>query len=376
MERTEDENATQFFENVESQEDLLLMSYLDRELEPVVREQLESRLAHDTGLREKLAAMERSWKSLELLQRDECDKKLVETTLETVALSAEADILSHSQQQRRDRRGKYMVVGLLMLFVVLLGFHVTRQITPDPNFSLICEMPIIERFNRYRTIIDDTELLFELTNQKVFYDPQQIEQTTEQTNIQTFTIHPSMSEVRRRYDRIKAMKPDSYDYLKLYNNRQTFYRLPPDVQDRYRELNHKIEHAASPFTIDYTLTVYYDWLRNLSTFEKARLQDHSIPVETRIAEIKRKLQTVPVPRITTTPSELAGDSIDSVKNQRLAEFLEQNYTEDDLDNQLNQPPDIGYRLLEDAFNRYHSSNSSVNSVNNIDSPASPTTTND
>ena len=69
-----------------------LVAYLDEELEPEHRAQVEHRLAEDARYRDKLKHMQKSWDMLDLLARSEPDEGFTRTTVAMVALKAkEAD---------------------------------------------------------------------------------------------------------------------------------------------------------------------------------------------------------------------------------------------------------------------------------------------
>ena len=346
---------TDFHDNDDTQDDLLLMEYLDGELTPPNRRHLESRLAEEPDLREKLSAMERSWHSLDLLERTGEDKNLVETTLETVVLSVEMDIATQERQLHQKRWRRWGITVLLALLALAAGHLFVVAVTPDPNLLLLKEMPIIERFNRYRTVIDDVDLLFALADQRVFYDPAQSGDKADSASYTTvdrltFSINPPFSELRRRHERLEAMLPEYYS--RFYHNHHDFYRLDAAEQERYRRVNRELEQAADPEAVDRTLTLYSTWLRSLSTFEKTKLQDRSVALDDRIAEIRKKLQESPATRPVAGRGRLSNAAFDPVKSRQLAEFLGQDYPVEEIDSLLNQPPDIGYRLLEDAFERH------------------------
>jgi anti-sigma factor RsiW len=65
-----------------------LVAYLDEELEPEHRAQVEHRLAEDARYRDKLRHMQKSWDMLDLLARSEPDEGFTRTTVAMVALKA------------------------------------------------------------------------------------------------------------------------------------------------------------------------------------------------------------------------------------------------------------------------------------------------
>ncbi len=348
----------------------LLMEYLDGELAPESRRQLEDRLMAEPDLRQELAELEQSWHVLDTLDRTPIDRRLVETTMETVILSAEAAIAHREPPSKWRRLFRWASVGLPILLGLLFGAEAVRFFIHDPNLFLLLDMPIVERFEKYRLFIDNPETLVRLAEEKVFEteyptslsgaphsggETASVMKSTGATGAgenaplspEFSTTRPSRSELYRRYKRLKAF--DSAQYNLFCRNYSQFSKLGEAAQSQYRRLNERIARSPNPGAIDRTLTAYAAWFRGLPTHEKYAISDleHSLSMEEFVAAIRDRYARTLQDRGTAANKENRPFS-----EQELADFLLTGISPMERERILSLSPTLGYAEIETAYRNH------------------------
>jgi hypothetical protein len=294
-----------------SSDEAILVEYLDGELSLRDRRIVESRLAAEPEFRETLTRLEESWKLLDLLERDETDKKLVESTLETVVFSAEQSVAEIQNQTKRRSLVKIILTSVLLFLIFCFAFHLGEGLAPDKNYWLRIASPIIERLDMYLTVIDDDpELLRLLAEQRLFLpalpagakpiDPNEYRPSSSVRILESLTVYPSFAELKRRVKRIENF--DESLYNRFYNNSKKFQELSWDKKKKLKELHENIERSPRRYELFQTLQNYYNWRKSLQSYEKPPLR-RSLPAAERveqIAALKNRLdanqpETVTVP---------------------------------------------------------------------------------
>ena len=92
--------------------------------------------------------------------------------------------------------------------------------------------------------------------------------------------------LNEREQKLRTMSRD--DKEKLRRNSERFYGLPPDEQNRFRQLHDQIASHDKAQDLHGILERYTDWLKTLSSIERAKLL--GMPVKDRIAMIKHLQQ--------------------------------------------------------------------------------------
>ncbi|MDR2704205.1 MAG: hypothetical protein LBC02_00350 [Planctomycetaceae bacterium] len=297
-----------------SSDEAILVEYLDGELSLRNRRIVESRLAAEPEFRETLTRLEESWKLLDLLERDETDKKLVESTLETVVFSAEQSVAEIQNQTKRRFFVKNVLTTVLLFLFFCFAFHVGERLAPDKNYWLRIASPIIERLDMYLAIIDnndDSELLRLLAERRLFLptlppdaepiNPNDYRPSSSVRILDSLTVyHPSFAELKRRVKRIENF--DESLYNRFYNNCKKFQEFSWDKKQKLKELHENIEQSPRRYELFQTLQNYYNWRKSLQSYEKTDLR-RPLPATERveqIAELKNRLdanqpETVTVP---------------------------------------------------------------------------------
>ncbi len=332
-----------------SSDEAILVEYLDGELSVRDRRQIEERLAKEPVLRETLARLEESWQYLDLLEREDTDKELLETTLETVVVSAEQSLDKLEKKVRRRFSWKKILVGLAAVLFFFFAFHVGVVSAPDKTFWLRIATPIIDRLDAYLLIVDeDPEFLRLMTERRVFLPPLPPGETVDPKNYlpiptapisDVFSIRPSFWELRRRVQRIEHL--DAVYYNQFYKNHERLKGMTWERQNQLRELHEDIERAPGRYELMQTLQNYYAWQTGLQQYEKNELsQGRSLPTEQRIDLIvgMKKKQDIAHPDAFKPAPVISLLKENEEKSARkLAETLERlNFIE--RDHVLNSPP--------------------------------------
>jgi len=144
-----------------------LVAYLDGELDEGQTARVEQRLAADPKVRESLLRLDRTWSLLERLDRVRLDDRFTRTTLEMVAVAAEEDVRRWEQEVPRQRRRRWLVGGMGLLAASVAGFLMVALFQPDPDESLLQDLPVLEDLDELRQI-DDIKFLQLLYEEGLF----------------------------------------------------------------------------------------------------------------------------------------------------------------------------------------------------------------
>lgn len=286
-----------------SSDEAILVEYLDGELTQQDRQAVEERLSREPELREHLARLEKSWQYLDLLDLENTDKELVETTLETVVFSAEEAVQEIEKQSRK--RFSWKTVPLLLFFclVFFIAHHIGGFISGREHFLVPVASPIIERLDLYLMLKDndpDLELLRLLTEKRIFLqplpegeasvDPSDYMPSRETKIEDAQAMHPSRDEFMRRVKKIEDF--DETLFNQFYWNYQKFLDLDREQKRQLKKLHEDIARAPRSNDLFQTLQNYYIWFQSLQSYEKAELRQKNFSVEQRvekIAELKKRL---------------------------------------------------------------------------------------
>lgn len=146
-----------------------LAAYLDGELDADGRRRVEEALSQNEDLRQRVKEYQQTWDLLEELPRPTVDASFTRTTVEMVAIRADAEVESELQSQVRRLwwiRGGMLVVVIL---AVAGGYWMgTRQLAA-PNEQLIRDLPILEHLDAYQNA-GSIEFLRTLQREELFED--------------------------------------------------------------------------------------------------------------------------------------------------------------------------------------------------------------
>ena len=134
-----------------------LVAYLDGELDEETARQIETLVADDPKLGDRLAQLGRAWDMLDHLERSETEGAFTEGTLELVAAQAEEEARRHEGRLPGLRRRRRAVVAGSLLAAGVAGFLAVAALRPDPNRPLLEDLPVLENLDQYRLILNDNE---------------------------------------------------------------------------------------------------------------------------------------------------------------------------------------------------------------------------
>ena len=130
----------------------LLVAYLDGELDAESRSALEERLESDSELRHLLDELRATWDLLDKLETPEPASNFTESTVQQVAMQAEAnpdeDRLG-GPLRRSIRRLFYLLFFALVTF---LGFAFVHFWQTAPRRALVTNLPILAHFDMLRSV--------------------------------------------------------------------------------------------------------------------------------------------------------------------------------------------------------------------------------
>lgn len=134
----------------------LLTAYLDHELAPAERLQLEERLARDALLRQELAELSEAWDALEELAPSTVGEPFTQTTMELVLQDVQL-----ADPQRRSGFWTGLGRGALVLFGAFLAGTLLAWLRPDPSAGVARMWPLL-RSMKVLEAIPDVEFLRQL----------------------------------------------------------------------------------------------------------------------------------------------------------------------------------------------------------------------
>jgi len=312
-------------------DDALLTAYLDGELTPQDRQQLEQRLANEPELRQRLVLLEETWHCLDLLEQECVDSEQIETTLKIAAISVSAHPLTTSKIYRVARWSVAFFAGVAVFFGT---FQIGKQAPlDDPSFR-----QMIERLEMYHAILDDggIELVRQLAKDRVFLPPL----SDDAPRIDPLEYEPSPRGWFSGSFANSVSYHNEFDdaelYQLLYRNLQTYNnRLSLEKVKQIQELHQDIESAPRRNDLFITTRNYYHWFKALQPYERDELRKWKLVEARATATNDMKMRLELHPGDTLIPSEIAGFD----ESSRLAETLAE------------LTPWRKERLLNDAPNR-------------------------
>ena len=157
--------------NAEQREDLV--AYLDGELPREQVQQIDQILASSAVARHEVEALSRTWELLDVLPTAKASETFVSKTMSNLKAMEAPYVLQDQPWFVHFRR--ILVAGGWRLGLSLsawFGFHLTRNLIPNPNDERRRDLPTIENLDQYQEI-RDIEFLRELKRSSLFDDTQE-----------------------------------------------------------------------------------------------------------------------------------------------------------------------------------------------------------
>ena len=135
-----------------SEDEEMLMAYLDGKLEEDAARELAARLADDAALRQRVNRLAQAWALLDELPRSQLDESFTRSTIEMVAVAAEADVEREVARRQHWQWLAGISAAAALAMATGIGFLVTNRLLPDANRQLVRDLPIIEEMDLYQQI--------------------------------------------------------------------------------------------------------------------------------------------------------------------------------------------------------------------------------
>ncbi len=142
--------------------DQTLVAYLDGELTETETEEIESRLANDEPLRNRLHELQAAWDMLDELPHSEPDRGFVKSTIEMV-------VTASKRKKARWHRWPLRIAGVAVAFVLAaaVAFQVVRSIQNQPYREFVTDLDFLENVDMYDSV-GSLEFLEELHAEGLF----------------------------------------------------------------------------------------------------------------------------------------------------------------------------------------------------------------
>lgn len=120
-----------------------LVAYLDGELDDVQTRRIEELLARDERARHMLQMLETAWGMLDQLPRAEVDLNFTSTTVEMIALDAEAQLALEQQAGGKGRGRRWAAGTMAFVAAVLLGYLALPWIWGNPDERVLDDYSVL-----------------------------------------------------------------------------------------------------------------------------------------------------------------------------------------------------------------------------------------
>ena len=273
-----------------------LTAYLDGELSGEELAGVEQRLLDDESFRDLMQRLQASWDMLDSLPQIGVRDALVRTTMEMVALAADAD----NEPRRRSWLPTWL--GVLLGFALIpaavgwASYLMTTQQNRAPRAELIENLPLIENYDRYTRVDLDIEFLESLDAADLFtsevislFPP--AKNSAESKLDDDVSLLPSQELFDQRDERLKSMLPRQLESIK--RNQAEFDLLSDSQRRGLAEFHRRLIKHPKRDDINQTLVDYYDWLKSLGQSERTELLDTpDIPSRIKLIAAKIKQQNL------------------------------------------------------------------------------------
>lgn len=262
-----------------------LVAYLDGELTPDARSQIEERLTQDIEYRQELAQLQKTWDMLDVLPAVDLPESFTQSTVEMVALSTANQ--ARGTLSRKDHfRIALLIFGFFLpITAFCFGYWQMNDRMGAENREVIKDLEIIQRYPIYRSVNADispeTSLLFlELLSKEkdIFISIDQ--DVSETLRIENFGSQNWANDLIN-----SKMEPEQLEKLAL--NKKAFNNLGSQ-RENMQKFHQLLSNHPNQNLLAEVLNQYYVWWRNrvfLSTQEEIDSIRDASP-QTRIELIK------------------------------------------------------------------------------------------
>ena len=137
-------------------DELLLIAYMDDELQPEERRSFEKRLTEEPLLRQRLSEFEKTWGVLGFLKPQATNQEQVYSTLELIAMQVENEAKTLIFQQRKANTVRSFTLWSLLFLLAFLGYQTVDWFSRFNEKREIDDLRLIERLDQYYLLDEKT----------------------------------------------------------------------------------------------------------------------------------------------------------------------------------------------------------------------------
>jgi len=269
--------------NDDSQQQELIVAYLDGELSPSESAQVEQRLASDEQFREQLQGFDRAWAALDQLPGTTVDDKFSQTTMAMVVASAQQQVEAQTVAMPIQRRKRSLATVLLATTAALLGFLLFRLVWDNPNDALLADLPAIQFVDAYSQF-HDVEFLRQL---RPVAERGQWEATLGDDELQQrLEQFAEVAPPAQRKAWIRKLSSEEKVMLRAKFDR--FRSMPEEKKQQIRNLHQEIVSDTDATELQKTMFLYRLALNSLSPSQQFEMRKK--PSNERIRESNKLVQ--------------------------------------------------------------------------------------
>jgi hypothetical protein len=165
-----------------------------------------------------------------------------------------------------------------MAAALVFGFALGSQIWSDPNESLVRDLPVLENLDLYYQA-DDIKFLRLLEQEGAFRDADDEATGAPRSAPPAATAEEDPSS---RRESLAQLQP--HEQQELLRKYERFRAIPPEEQQRLRDLQAQISANPDSQRLHQVLARYHAWLKTITPSQRAALAD--LPPDERVAQIK------------------------------------------------------------------------------------------
>ena len=251
--------------------DEILVAYLDGELSAAETERLESQLASEAELRERLHQLQVSWDLLDELPQSQPDRSFLQSTIELVVSSS----LKRPQPRKR---AAWVVVSMVAIFGVALwcAFQGVRWNQSQPFQQFLASLDFLENVEVYDEL-QEVAFLEELQEAEVF-TPEDILAYQGGDSLEDDTDVDGLAKGPTRFEGL----PES-QVIQLKQAWRAFQQNPPEGQAKLEKMHRQIVQRSDSEHLLATARTYANWLKSIPIQQKYEIAE--TPMAERVSKV-------------------------------------------------------------------------------------------
>jgi hypothetical protein len=257
-----------------------IVAYLDGELSGEDCARVERRLASDEDYRQQLQGIERAWTALDELPMATVDDRFSRTTLTLIVEDAAKELEARTRAIPIARRRRWLAMTFGAAAAAGLGFAVFRLAWPNPNETLLADLPVIDNVDIYSQF-QDIDFLRRL-HAALGDDLEEL--SGDARELETRRDHLAViatADGGREW--LASMSDEERANLRAKLNR---YRdLNPAERARLRTLHDHVAAADDAEQLQRTMLAYQQWLSGLPPVRQFELRNIA-DADERVAQVE------------------------------------------------------------------------------------------